>query len=370
MPKRKAHEQFIEELLKINTDVEVLEPYANNHTKILCRCLIDGYEWSITPHNLLDGRGCPKCGGTLKKSHDEFEKELKHVNSNIILLSKYINMKHKVKCKCLIDGNEWESLPQNLLRGHGCPMCSASNASKRNLKSHEKFVQDVHDVSPTIIIQNTYKNNKSKIKCKCGVCKNEWATDASNLISGKGCPKCGIKKRISAITKPHNKFVEELKNINCDVEVVGEYISSFTPIKCKCLIDGYIWEATPVNLLRGTGCPVCSNSHGEKAISYVLDNMSIEYIPQYKFDDCKNIRSLPFDFYMPRFNICIEYDGQQHFRPVNFGGCTDEQANKSFESTKLNDSIKNQYCKDHNIRLVRISYFDYDNIEKIIQNVF
>lgn len=370
MPKRKTHEQFMNELSKVNINIEVLGAYVNTHTKLQCRCLIDGYEWNISPHDLLAGFGCPKCGGTLKKTHDDFKSELEQINPNIILLNKYIDMKHKVKCKCLIDGNEWESLPQNLLNGHGCPKCSAQEASKRNLKSHETFLHDVHMVSPTIVIQNIYKNNTSKIKCKCEICANEWTTTASNLVAGKGCPKCGLEKRISAITKNHKQFIDEMLLANSDIEIIGKYINSSTPIKCKCLNDGYIWEATPSNLLKGTGCPVCSNSHGEKAISTVLDSMSIEYIPQHRFNDCRNTRSLPFDFYLPHFNMCIEYDGQQHFRPVNFGGCTDEQAIKSFESTKLNDSIKNQYCKNNNIRLLRISYCDYDNIGTIIQNIF
>ena len=370
MPKRKTHEQFMKELYKINKNIKVLGTYINTHTKLPGRCPIDGYEWNISPHNLLASFGCPKCGGTLKKTHSEFKTKLEQINPNIILLNKYIDMRHKLKCKCLIDNNEWEALPQNLLNGHGCPKCSARNASERNIKSNEKFVQDIHTISPNITILSTYKNSTSKIKCKCSICKNEWGTVASNLISGKGCPICGLKKRSLSLTKTHNNFINEMNSTNNSIEIISEYINTHTPIKCRCLNDGYVWEATPANLLKGTGCPICSSSHGEQVISSILDNMSIKYFPQFKFDDCKNIRPLPFDFYLPDFNICIEYDGQQHFRPVNFGGCTDEQANKSFESTKLTDSIKNQYCKSHNIQLIRIPYFDYNNIEKIIQNIF
>ena len=278
-------------------------------------------------------------------------------------------MKDKVTCKCLIDGTEWYAYPQNLLKGHGCPKCATVEASKRLTKSHDDFIKDIKTISPTISILNTYKSNKSKIKCKCSVCENTWFTDAANLIAGKGCPKCGLKTRITAITKTQCQFEEEIKLINNKIKIIGEYINSNTPIKCKCLIDGYIWSAMPLNLLRGTGCPICANSHGEQQIVNFLKEFSIEFIPQYKFEDCKNIRTLPFDFYLPQFNMCIEYDGEQHFRPVNFGGCTDEQAIEAFHETKNNDSIKTAYCKSNNINLLRIKYSDFNKIEKIIQNI-
>ena len=110
------------------------------------------------------------------------------------------------------------------------------------------------------------------------------------------------------------------------------------------------------------GCPICNDSKGEKEISMLLDKKNIIHIRQNKFEDCKNTQCLPFDFYLPEYDMCIEYDGRQHFEPVyDFGGLD------QFEKTKRNDNIKNEYCKNNNIKLLRISY--KENIINILNNI-
>lgn len=371
MPKRKTHEEFLKDALPIiNGRYEIFGNYINNRTKLKCVCNKDGYEWYSTPKNIFHGYGCPKCGGTLKLNSEEFRQKISSINNDIELLTSYIDTKHKVKCLCKIDGNVWYALPENLLKGHGCPKCSINNTVVRLRKSHNDFVDDVHKISPNIDILSKYIDNKTLIKCKCNICNNTWETMAANLISGKGCPKCGLKKRISAITKTKQQFVIELSHVSPDIEVIGDYINTNTQILCKCKNDGNEWLATPSNLLKGTGCPICNCSHGETAIKNALIKLNIDFMMQYKFVDCKKIRQLPFDFYIPKYNLCIEYDGQQHFRPVNFGGCSDEQALGLYNRTKENDLIKNRYCKENNIDLLRIKYSDFDNIENIIQKYF
>ena len=121
---------------------------------------------------------------------------------------------------------------------------------------------------------------------------------------------------------------------------------------------------SPSNLLKGHGCPECVNSKGETIISEYLKENNINYISEYTFDDCRNKRPLPFDFYLPDYNLLIEYDGEQHFEPVDFFG-----GEEQFEYQKYNDNIKNTYCIKNNINLIRIPYWDFDNIEKILDEV-
>ena len=87
-------------------------------------------------------------------------------------------------------------------------------------------------------------------------------------------------------------------------------------------------------------------------------------IKEYAFDDCRNIYPLRFDFYIPSINTCIEYDGEQHYRPVEYFG-----GEEAFKQRIINDNIKTQYCKDNNIRLVRISSKSKDEIEEILLNI-
>ena len=96
---------------------------------------------------------------------------------------------------------------------------------------------------------------------------------------------------------------------------------------------------------------------------------NIDFKFQKKFDGCKGIRrKLPFDFYLTEYNICIEFDGRQHHKPVKFNGMDLKRATEIFEKTKINDNIKNLYCKDNDIKLLRIPYWEKDNIEDILKS--
>lgn len=88
-----------------------------------------------------------------------------------------------------------------------------------------------------------------------------------------------------------------------------------------------------------------------------LDSHNVKYVVQKRFKGCKDKRTLPFDFYLPERNTCIEYDGEQHYRPVRFGGISVDDSDKRFEYVKYHDEIKNNYCKSNNIKLIRIPYF-------------
>ena len=115
--------------------------------------------------------------------------------------------------------------------------------------------------------------------------------------------------------------------------------------------------------LSFNGCPMCNSSMGEKAISKFLDNYNIKYQREYRFKDCRNVFPLPFDFYIKDLNICIEYDGIQHFE------CT-KGWNKYEDRIKYiqnNDAIKNNYCVDKNIRLIRIPYTKLDTISNVLK---
>lgn len=127
-----------------------------------------------------------------RKTQDEFEKELSLVLPDVKVLGKYINMNTKIHFKCLIHDFEFDAFPQNMLRGHGCRKCGNEKQSKRQTKSHDKFVED-------------------------------------------------------------------LKCVNSNIEVIGEYINMDTKINVMCSIDGCQWNANPRKLMRGCQCSVCTN---------------------------------------------------------------------------------------------------------------
>ncbi len=121
MPRKRTNNEFIQELKIKNSNIEALEPYVNNTTKILFKCLKCGNIYKTIPKIVLNRHLCPKCGkiqqGLSSRSNQEiFIQKLREINSNIQIKSQYVLSTQKVKCKCLIDGYEWEATPNSLLR--------------------------------------------------------------------------------------------------------------------------------------------------------------------------------------------------------------------------------------------------------------
>ena len=359
---RLTHEEFINRLQQVNSNIEILGTYINGKTNIKCRCKKCEHEWTNQPRNLLQGSGCPKCAGNIKLTHKEFMEKFYKQNphaQDIEVVGTYINSQTKILCRCKIDGYEWEVIPYSLLRGYGCPKCGGSLQL-----THEEFINRIHQVNTDIEILGTYIDAKTKIKCKCKKCNYEWKSLPGNLLQGHGCPKCVGRE------KTQEEFVNRLQQVNPDIEVLGTYEGAFNKIKCKCKICEHEWEAMPTNLLRGSGCSKCKITKGEKRITQYLDNLGINYI--YNTGYFKDLVGtggglLRPDFIIPSLNIWIEYDGEQHFKPTNFNGAmSEQQIQDTFKKVQQNDQIKNQYAKDNNWILVRIPYTEYDNIEQIL----
>lgn len=127
---RYTTESFRERIKWINPYIEVVGEYVNNHTKIRCRCDLDGCEWDAIPSDLLHEHGCPKCGGVYRYTPETFVEKMAMINKNIVILDGYKTNKDKVRCLCLKCGNEWSTMPNTLLTGHGCPACKSSRGEK------------------------------------------------------------------------------------------------------------------------------------------------------------------------------------------------------------------------------------------------
>lgn len=223
-------------------------------------------------------------------------------------------------------------------------------------KTNEEYVKEVSIINSNIDVMEDYINAKTNILHKCKICGYKWMAAPTNILKGKGCPQCaGLKRR------NHEEYVKTVSIINPNIIVIGTYVNARTKIMHRCLICGTEWNTSPYVITSGHGCPVCNHSLGEKDTSRYLLNHGIRFISQYAFNDCKNIYPLPFDFYLPEYNACIEYDGIQHFQSIDYFG-----GDIAFAKQLKNDDIKNNYCLSHNIPLLRIRYdqnivFELDN---------
>lgn len=318
---------------------------------------------------MLRGVGCPECIKDMLhelncKPETQYRSELSKIHPHIQLLGKYVDSNTKTLHRCNLHNIEWEVSPSNLLAGHGCRLCGTEKIKEKMTRTNDEYSELLRKIGDNIVALEPYITASTPILHRCKKHEVEWYSRPDTILQGCGCPECGKEKQSIASRKTHNDYLEILKEKNIKVVPMEEYQGSHTKILHRCLIDGYEWEITPSNLLSGFGCPICCQSKGERAVATWLDKHSLKYICEKQFDDCKDTRCLPFDFYLPEFNTCIEYDGKQHFFPVNFGGCSNEVAKLSFELTKKHDQIKNIYCQSNGIKLLRIKY-DQDIDERL-----
>ena len=293
-----------------------------------------------------------------KKTHTEFIEELKIVNPEITVIDEYVNRRTKIEVKhnC---GYQWKVTPNSLLQGNSCPKCSRVKANKKKTKTTKQFIEELKIVNPEIIVIGKYVGSLTKIKIQ-HTCGNKWEAIPKNLLKGSSCPKCSKIKTSKKLAKTTKQFIEELKGVNSEITVIGNYINSQTKIEVKhnC---GYQWKVTPDSLLQGTSCPRCNESKGEKFLSKVLKSNNIPFVSQ--FNLVKNPKTnywLRSDFAILNKEkepiLIIEYDGEQHFKSVDYFG-----GEEALKDTQYRDSVKDEYCKDNNIPFLRFNYKQSEN---------
>jgi hypothetical protein len=148
-----------------------------------------------------------------------------------------------------------------------------------------------------------------------------------------------------------------------------QYINMHTKVAITCPRHGD-FRQTPRNHLNGRRCPDCARSEkeslAEKRVARLLKQNDILFEREWNAGGLRHIGKLRFDFFLPEYGICIEYQGEQHFGPVRFGGCSQEEAELRFANNQVRDAIKRQYVAETaDLNLIEIK-FDED-IDSTIQ---
>ena len=288
---------------------------------------------------------------------------LVHGNKYNYSLVKYKDPKSKIKILCKEHGM-FEQIPYSHLKGHGCCKCgNILTSAKNNYNTNEFILKSklTHNNIDYSLVE--FINSRLKVKLICTINGHGWfeQTPDNHINKNKGCPKCAIELRANKKRKTNKEFIKKsnFKHDNKYNYSQVNYINNSTKVKIICPTHG-IFIQTPNNHLFGQGCPSCNDSKGGLEIKKILNKNNIIFIKEYKFKDCKNKKPLPFDFYLPDYNICIEFNGRQHYEPVKiFGGV------KQLVTQQKNDKIKVDYCNKNNIKLVVIKHSE--NIEEIMK---
>lgn len=289
---------------------------------------------------------------------------IRHNNKFDYSLVEYISTHNKVKIICPEHG-EFLQDPANHLRkiktNKGCPKCGTNSGANKISSSKEQFIEKAiikHNIEYDYSLVD-YKNAKTKVIIICSK-HGEFLQIPDAHLNGKKCSKC------SKVHKPTTEeFIENAKLIHgnkYNYSLVN-YIKHKIKVNIICKEHG-IFEQQPNNHLSGQGCPKCKESHGEREIRQFLYEKNIKFDYQKTFNTCRNVKLLPFDFYLPELNTCIEFHGLQHYKSVKWFGGED-----GFNLQQKRDKIKENYCYNNNINLIIIKYNEDINIlleEKLI----
>lgn len=224
------------------------------------------------------------------------------------------------------------------------------------------------------LISKEYHNNYEHLEYICnkhedyGIQKISWG----NLNAGYGCRLCGYE----SCSKTKTKTFDEVKSI---IESSGKHKLISTEyhgadsydleITCEECDNTFV---TSLSCFMGGRhlCSECNCSSGERAVIDYLRSNGIKYSHEHKIYIGGNENPYRFDFYLEKYNLVIEYDGEQHYEPINFNSETQEIVERNFRRGQRRDELKDEYCKENNISLMRIPYWEKENIPSILDDFF
>ena len=346
----------------------ISESYTKIEDKMTFKCN-QGHMFEMKFNNFKNGNRCKKCRTLSRMKYSENEVRQILQCEGYELLDVYTSLVKPIRIKCP-NGHINDILFQSFENGHRCKNCSEDekNPLFNNFKeSDSRFncgnkkltieqAKERADNVGFVIIDNYFNGIKSNVNFKCDK-GHIFNSRFDGVIRRKKCPVCSENGKVFSY-----KYVSDYIKSKGDTLISKQYSGINDKLEIKCN-NGHLYKVTFQSFRHSnTRCPICYQTKGENKIYNFLVKNKILNMQQYKFEDCKNKKELPFDFYLPEYNLCIEYDGIQHFKPVDFFG-----GEESFIKTQQRDAIKNDYCKKNNINLLRIPYLDFDNIENILK---
>lgn len=350
--------------------------YTGCNDKVLIGCRSCGQDFWQAPSSHRNGKGCPACAvrrvsGKLALSVGEFVEKARKRHGSAYDYSRveYKNLRTKVWIGCKSCGRWWQQQPADHLVGRRCPTCSKQPKASQIEERARLFLDNairVHGVGRYGYERVNYVNNRTPIEIDCSVCNAPFFQRPQDHLNGKGCRKCGNKLRAENCRLSTEHFIAKARATHGDRYdySLSSYISSETKILIGCKVSGHRpFLQNPGSHARGNGCPACGlGSQGEAEIAKYLDSEGIRYEREKRFPECRDTRTLSFDFYLPNQNSLVEFDGEQHFSENEHWG-----GEKAFADRTRKDAIKTHWAIAEGYHLIRISYDERENIPAILK---
>ncbi|MGG4434425.1 hypothetical protein AAXE64_07685 [Priestia megaterium] len=293
-----------------------------------------------------------------------------------------------MKVRCSNCTHLWDVVAGNLVRSSpsGCPVCSKKERLLRVKQINEEKVKLTRSNVKRKIkkmygeqyeLLSEYEHHRKKLNLKCekhGLFEQRY----DSLLLGHGCPKCGREKQaktrevfnLSNLEERSQSFQKKFTKVaKGEYTLLSKYKSISDYVKVRHEKCGREWEVTPANFIWNCRrCPNCNLSKGMLKVEEYIGTLKKKYALEKRFENCKDNRPLPFDMLLDN-SILIEYDGEHHFHKIDFSGKGVNDASDRHKNTKKHDQIKNTYCIKSDIPLIRIPYWELDNIDCILDHV-
>lgn len=354
--------EFIKKEFNKNNLILLEKFYTDNNTPMLCKNE-DGYFGYVKYSNLQFGKKFKPFSKRNPKGVENLKLFFKNKKiKSKILFNEMPDSKEKVKFQCECGTIFYCDLTHVINRGFcRCGDCATKGRSEKRKHSKE-IVKKVLLNKGYKMLQNFYENNNSYIEVEDESGYRGFVTYNGLKTENKQMGKFDLRVNrkyfiynINVFCKNHNIKTKAIKILykNYQKTAIVEFL-------CDC---GETFYSTYSSFIFGgkNRCDICSGKMSSYEIKVMnwLNKNKIKFIQQKRYDDCRNIIPLPFDFYIEKYNILIEVDGQGHFNPVRYNGISEKDATETFNRTKNNDSIKNKYCINNNIQLIRIPYYEF-----------
>ncbi len=307
-----------------------------------------------------------------KYNKEEILKKFKKIHNEkydyILWNESYKNSNQKIPILCKKCNKIFYQRIKVHYDGHNCPYGCYGNSRRQKL-TFKEFIKQLIDKKLNKYFyflfdeiwwnKNYQGKSKTKFPVKCKLCGNIYYKTGTSLYNKERCFNCFGKKKINKekflklSKKVHTKYIYDIDNIFKNYQGIYEKI----PIICPK--HGIFYQTIANHIFLEQGCPKCNESKGERKIRQYLEENNIDYKYQYPIKIEGRKKPLYFDFYIPEKNLAIEFDGIFHYK---------DHPKQSLEIQKERDELKNQYCKENIINLLRIPYWEYKNIKEILKD--
>jgi len=339
--------------------------YVNTTTPMNMICS-EGHEYSSNWRNFYTGHGCSICGiieRSNSQSHDDDYLSKMMSVRGYTFIKKYRVWSGHLRIEAICpNGHSIDISRGHFQAGVGCKTCKGKTRTPRVSKEDIKnFVES----SGGTFISADKGGLRAKLKTRCSKCG-----DASEEVYEKYkkrsqhhlCVSCANALSRKSCVSSNEKILNVFDASGMDVLNIEAHRNARTKLRVRCQNCEKTFLKSYAEAWTGSSCPKCRLSHGERRVYNFLTSNNIKFVSQKRFDKCRNKKKLPFDFYLPKHNLAIEYNGGLHYFPVEYFG-----GDESFNGLQERDEIKRNFCEDNKINLLVIPYWDYENIEEILK---